>query len=74
MVDRLLMGRFVVGLMLHGGPIELFSFHPVLYDWYNKGRGIGCRCRMVHIHEPLLLIEKSSPYSGGSGFSLPNTH
>ena len=27
-------------------------------------------CGMVHIKEPLLLIRKSSPCSGGSGFPL----
>ena len=27
-------------------------------------------CGMVHIKDPLLLIEKSSLYSGGSGFPL----
>ena len=27
-------------------------------------------CGMVHIKHPLLLTEKSSPGSGGSGFSL----
>ena len=47
-----------------GGPIELF------HDWCNKGRGMCYPvCGMVHIKEPLLLIEKSSPY-GGSGFPL----
>ena len=48
-----------------GGPIELF-----LHDWCNKGRGM-CNpiCGMVHIKEPLLLIEKSSP-CGDSGFHL----
>ena len=47
------------------GPIEL-----VLHDWCNKCRGMCYPvCGMVHINEPLLLIEKSSP-SGGSGFPL----
>ena len=27
-------------------------------------------CGMVHINEPLLLIRKNSPCSGGSGFPL----
>ena len=47
-----------------------FSFQPVLHDWCNKGCGM-CNpvCGMVHIKEPLLLIEKSSP-CGGSEFSL----
>ena len=43
-------------------PIELF------HDWCNKGRGMYYSvCRMVHIKEPLLLIDKSSLY-GGSRF------
>ena len=62
------MVRWVVGSILHGGSIELFSFQPVLHDWYNKGRGMCYPvCGMVHIKEPLLLIGKSSP-CGGSGF------
>ena len=42
----------------------------VLHDWCNKGRDM-CNpvCGMVHIKEPLLLIEKSSP-CGGSRFPL----
>ena len=45
-----------------------FSFQPVLHDWCNKGRGMYYPvCGMIHIKEPLLLIEKSSP-CGGSGF------
>ena len=48
-----------------------FSFQPVLHDWCNKGRGMCYPvCGMVHIKEPLLLIKKSSPCSGGSGFPL----
>ena len=51
-----------------GGPIELFSFQPVLHNWCNKGRGMCYPvCWMVHIKEPLLLIDKSS-LCGGSGF------
>ena len=47
-----------------------FSFQPVLHDLCNKARGMCYPlCGMVHIKEPLLLIEKSSPY-GGSGFPL----
>ena len=53
-----------------GGPIELFSFQPVLHDWCNKGRGMCYPvCGMVHIKEPLLLIGKSN-LCGGSGFAL----
>ena len=47
-----------------------FSFQPVLHDWCNKGRGMCYPvCGMVHIKEPLLLIDKSSLY-GGSGVSF----
>ena len=58
-----------VGSILHGvDPLSYFSFQPVLHDWYNKGRGMYYPvCGMVHIKEPLLLIEKGSP-CGGSGF------
>ena len=44
------------------------SFQPVLHDWCNKGRGMCYPvCGMVHIKEPLLLIDKRS-LCGGSGF------
>ena len=47
-----------------GGPIELFLVPS------NKGCGMCYPvCGMVHIKEPLLLIEKSSP-CGGSRFPL----
>ena len=65
------MVRGVVGSILHGGPIELgyVSFQLVFNDWCNKGRCMYYPvCGMVHIKEPLLLIGKSSPCSGGSGF------
>ena len=49
-----------------------FSFQPVLHDWCNKGCGMCYPvCGMVHIKEPLLLIDKSSICSGsGFPFSL----
>ena len=61
--------RWVVGSILHGvDPLSHFSFQPVLHDWCNKGRGLCYPvCGMVHIKEPLLLIDKSS-LCGGSGF------
>ena len=60
------MVRWVVGSIVHGGPIEL-----LLYGWYTKGRDMCYPvCGMVHIKEPLLLIEKSSLCSGGRGFTL----
>ena len=47
-----------------------FSFQPVTHDWCNKGRGMCYPvCGMVHIKEPFLLIEKSSP-CGSGGFTL----
>ena len=68
-VERSLMMRWVVGSILHGvDPLSYFSFQPVLHDWCNKGRGMCYPvCGMVHIKEPLLLIDKSS-LCGGSGF------
>ena len=68
-VERSLMVRWIVGSILHGvDPLNYFSFQPVLHDWCNKGRGMCYPvCGMVHIKEPLLLIDKSS-LCGGSGF------
>ena len=41
--------------------IELFLAPAVLHDWCNKGRGMCYpACGMVHIKEPLLLIDNSS--------------
>ena len=70
-VERSLVVRWVVGSILHGvDPLSYFSFQPVLHDWCNKGRGMCYPvCGMVHIKEPLLLIDKSS-LCGGSGFPL----
>ena len=68
-VERSLMVRWVLGSILHGvDPLNYFSFQPVLHDWCNEGRGMCYPvCRMVHIKEPLLLIDKSS-LCGGSRF------
>ena len=68
-VERSLMVRWVVRSILHGvDPLSYFSFQPVPHDWCNKGRGMCYPvCGMVHIKEPLLLIDKSS-LCGGSGF------
>ena len=68
-VERSLMVRWVVGSILHGvEALSYFSFQPVLHDRCNKGRGMCYPvCGMVHIKEPLLLIDKSS-LCGGSGF------
>ena len=71
LVERSLMVWWVVGSILHGvDPLSYFSFQPVLHDWCNKGYGMCYPvCGMVHIKEPLLLIDKSS-LCGGSGFPL----
>ena len=42
---------------------------PLPVDWCNKGRGMCYAvCGMVHIKEPLLLIDKSNNLCGGSVF------
>ena len=68
-VECSLMVRWVIGSILHGvEPLSYFSFQPVLHDWCNKGRGMCYPvCGMVHIKEPLLLIDKSS-YVAAAGF------
>ena len=68
-VERSLMVRWVVGSILHWvDPLNYFAFQPVLHDWCNKGCGMCYPvCGMVHIKEPLLLIDKSS-LCGSSGF------
>ena len=68
-VERSLMVRCDIESILHGvDPLSYFSFQSVLHDWCNKGRGMCYPvCGMVHIKEPLLLIDKCSLY-GGSGF------
>ena len=49
-------------------PLSYFSFQPVLNNLYTKDLGLCYPvCWMVHIKDPLLLTEKSSPCSGGSG-------
>ena len=52
-------------------PLKYFSYQPVLHDWCNRPWYVlSCLWGVVHIKEPLLLIGKSSPCSGGSGFPL----
>ena len=62
------MVRWVVGSILHGvDPLSYFLFQPVLHDWCNKGHGMCYPLRgMVHIKEPLLLIDKSSIVAAAS--------
>ena len=62
-----LVGRCIFFLAGSSFCIQLsyFSFQPVLHDWCNKGRGMCYPvCGMVHIKEPLLLIDKSSLCGG----------
>ena len=43
-------------------PLSYFSFQPVIHDWCNKGCGMCYPvCVMVHIKEPFLQVENSSP-------------
>ena len=52
-------------------PLSYFSFQPLLHNWCNKGCSVYYPVYgMVHIKDPLLLIEKSSPCSGCSEFPL----
>ena len=50
-----------------GGPIKLF----LVPDWCNKCRGMCCPvCVMVHIKEPLLLIERVAHVAAAGFLSL----
>ena len=61
------------GSILHGRcvcSLGYFQFQHVVDNWSIKGCGIcGPVFEKVHIKDPLLLIEKSSP-CGGNGFPL----
>ena len=57
------MVRWIVGSIVHDGPIELFLVPA------TTGVTKAVICGMVHIKEPLLLIGKRNP-CGGSGFPL----
>ena len=49
--------------------LSYFSFQPVHHNWCNKSCGMCYPvCEMVHIKEPLLLIEKSSHVVAAAGF------
>ena len=67
------MVRWVVELILHGvDPLSYFSLQPVLHDWCNKGHGICYPvCGMMHIKEPLLLIDSGFPLSRYLNGPLP---
>ena len=50
-----------------------FKFQPEHHNWCNKSRGMYYpACGIVHIKNPLLLVGKSRPCSGGCGFPLNN--
>ena len=50
-------------------PLSYFSFQPLLHDWCNKSCGMCYPvCVMVHIKEPLLLIEKRVAHVAAVGF------
>ena len=50
-------------------PMTFIFFQPVLHDWCNKGCDMCCSVGgIVHIKEPLLLIEKRSSCSAAAGF------
>ena len=52
-------------------PLSHLSFQPALHDSCSKGCGMCYpACLVVHIKDPFLLIEKSSPCSGSSRFPL----
>ena len=52
-------------------PLCYFSLQPVLHDWINTDRGMCYPvCGIVYIKDPLMLIGKSGPCSGGSRFPL----
>ena len=67
--ERTLLPRSYISLPYYARThTHTHSFQPVLHDWCNKGHDM-CYivCGMVHIKEPLLLIDKSS-LCGSSGF------
>ena len=65
------MVRWVVGSILHGGLIELFHVPASAMTGIAKGSGICYSVSgIVHLKDRLLLIEKSSPCNGGSGFRI----
>ena len=50
-------------------PLRYFSFQPMLYNWYNKCRGMYYPAfGIMPIKDPLLLIGKISLWSRASGF------
>ena len=53
-------------------PLSYFSFQPVLHDLSNKGGGMD-HCGMMHIKEPLLLIEIAHVAAEGLLSRYPST-
>ena len=68
MVECLLIAQWIIGSIPHCGPIELFLYQPVFHKGYGMCYPIS---GMVHIKDPVLLIRKSNPCSGDSGFPFP---
>ena len=66
-VERSLMVRWVVRSILHRvDPLSYFSFHPVLHDWCNKGRGM---CYLWDgAYKITFAVNRKSSLCGGSGF------
>ena len=63
------MVRWAISSILDRGPIELFLIPAGSHDWCNKGCGMCYHvCGVMHIKDPLMLIEKSNPCSDGSGY------
>ena len=63
-----LITNILVGSPGHCAHCPPACYTPAINDWCNKGRGMCYHvCGMVHIKEPLLLIDRSS-LCGGIGF------
>ena len=59
MVECSVMVLWVIRSIPHAGSIHCFFIPPLFHDWCNKGHGMYYPvCEMVHIKDPLLLIEK----------------
>ena len=69
MVERPLMVRCFVRWIPHDGIIELFFVPVSASQWHNKSRRM-CHpvCGMVHMKDPLVLIEKVSYVMAAAGF------
>ena len=64
-------GFFICAIPHAVVPLSYFLLQQVHHDWCNKGCGMCYPLYgMVHIKEPLSLIKKNNPCSGGSSFSL----